>query len=326
MTIFFGQLCIKIAFIASLIQTLGVVPGSIAKLARPACQTTALFLCAAFLTLVISIFRNDTSILLVGVSSFVSDPWYVRISGLWNVHLGIVLLWSTLLALFSSFYVIVSKRKSSDGVSRPTIGIQGFMLSGFLLYMIVYSSPFEPNLNNSTLLSKIAITYWHNLFFFIGYMLLSVAYALCIGILIEGKATSILLEEATPWLRLGWFSLATGLLLTLMSRVISGGALLLEIQEVIALIVLIALTSLLFMLPKIEEDRVIKKAVLLIDILLFFTGILGSLWYQKINLKTQTILGNAPSSHFLFVCFGVIFLFSAVIYAQRVIRSIKKTT
>jgi cytochrome c-type biogenesis protein CcmF len=324
MTIFFGLICLKIAFLSSLIQTLGVVPHPVAKLARPACQTTALFMISAFFTLVISMIKYDTNLLIVAGSAFSGDPWYVRVSGLWNVHVGIIMIWMTLLALFSSFYVIISKKQVEDRLSRPAIGIQGFLQSGFLLYMILFVSPFETNKVGLLLRSAVIETHWHHLFFYAGYMLISVAYALCIGVLIEGKPVSLLLSKAVPWLSMGWISLALGVVFTLISSLLKTYLITFNITEGIALIALIMLTALITMLPKIEEDRFIKKFVLLVDIALFFLALVGSLWFQTKNLVFRTYVRDSERSRFLFIFLAVVFLFSLVVYLQRVMRSLRK--
>ncbi len=324
MTIFFGQICLKIALVSSLIQTLGVVPHPIAKLARPACQTTALFMISAFITLLVCMIQYDTKLLIVATSAFAQDPWYVRISGLWNVHSGIVTIWMTLLALFSSIYVIISKKQEEDKLSRPAIGIQGFLQSGFLLYMLLLASPFETNKLHILLVHSVTQTYWYHLFFYAGYMLISVAYALCIGVLIEGKAVSLLLSKAIPWLRMGWICLAIGIFFTLLTNLFKTYIVTFDIAEGIALMTIIALSALITILPKIEEDRFIKKFVLLIDIALFFAALVGSLWFQRKNLISTVYIRDTEQSKFLFIFLGTFMVFSLLIYIQRVIRSLRK--
>lgn len=328
---FFGQICIVIALITSLIQTLGVVPHHLARLGRPACQTTALFTVCAFVTLCVGFLLHSPTLVVVLKNSIASDPWYIRLSGVWNNHVSLMLVWMTFFSCFSSLYVIRSKNRNIDHLSRPVIGVQGFIQSGFLLYMVAFLSPFA-EVKEPVILDITRVTFslnLHHLLIYAAYMLISIVYALIIGILIEGKRVQLLLREALPWLKPGWILLTLGVILGVFQAyayeerfTLYRGAV-----EYEALIALGLMTVLLLLLRYIEQSRIVKKLVLLVGILVFFQGLFGSLINQSVNPLTSNLkVLDLPEAKFLFLFIGLGVTLSLMIYMGRVIRSIRKNS
>lgn len=329
MVSFFGKVCLLIALTSSLVQTLGIVPHNIARLGRPACQTAALFTVAAFLSLFVGFVTCHPDLLVVANNSLSSDPWYIRISGLWNNHVAIMLLWVTLFSMFGSLYVMKSKHRNIDHLSRPVIGINGFIQSGFCLYLVVFMSPFAPV--KSPVVLDVSDTAFnlnlHHLLIYASYMLISIVYGLVMGILIEGKRVALLKQEALPWLRYSW-----GLLVVSTTWVVVKAYMNSEdlgftrgTVEYESLITLALLTSLFLMLPYVDRSRIVKKLVLLLGILIFFQGLFGSLISQKVSSLTPDVLvTDLQEAKFLFLFIGLGVGLSLMIYMSRVVRSLKK--
>lgn len=327
---FFGQICLTIALASSLIQTLGVVPHHIARLGRPACQTTALFTVSAFITLCIGFILHSSTLLVVLNNSLPSDPWYIRLSGIWNNHISLMLVWMTFFSCFSSLYVIRSKHRNIDHLSRPVIGVQGFIQSGFLLYMVAFLSPFAHTADAGALdITHVTFSFnLHHLLIYAAYMLISIVYALIIGILIEGKRVTLLFNEALPWLKPSWVLLAIGATWGLMHGYAHNRNFLLHrgTVEHEALITLGLMTVLMLLLRYIERSRIVKKLVLLVGILVFFQGLFGSLINQRVHpLISDVRVPSLPEAKFLFLFIGLGITFSLMIYMGRVIRSLRKT-
>ncbi|QOL19812.1 hypothetical protein [Candidatus Bodocaedibacter vickermanii] len=328
MIIFFGHICLIIALITSLIQTLGIVPHHIARLGRPACQTTALFTLSAFVTLCIGFILHSPTLLVVLNNSSALSPWYVRLSGMWNNHISLMLVWMMMFSCFSSLYVIRSKHRNIDHLSRPVIGVQGFIQSGFLLYMVAFLSPFE--------LAKtpgIAVAHGefllnlHHLLIYAAYMLISIVYALVIGILIEGKRVSLLSKEALPWLQPSWMLLAVGSVWGIVHGYVSQGKIVLQYGtvEYESLITLALMTTLLLLMRYVDRSRIIKKLILLVGIVVFFQGLFGSLIHQHVKSSSPGLMvKDLPEAKFLFLFIGIGICFSLMIYTGRVIRSLRK--
>jgi cytochrome c-type biogenesis protein CcmF len=326
---FFGQICLIIALITSLIQTLGIVPHHIARLGRPACQTTALFTLSAFITLCIGFLLHYPTLLVVVNNSIASDPWYLRLSGVWNNHVAIMVVWMTFFSCFSSLYVIRSKHRNIDHLSRPVIGVQGFIQSGFLLYLVVFLSPFEGikspvavDLNNIAFMLNL-----HHLLIYAAYMLISIVYALVIGVLIEGKRVVLLVKEALPWLIPSWVLLVLGSTWGIVQGYLKNKQLVIPYGtvEYESLITLVLMTVLLLLIRYIEQSRIVKKLVLLVGILVFFQGMFGSLINQPVSLlMPQLRVQSLSEAKFLFLFIGLGVSASLMIYFGRVVRSLRK--
>lgn len=326
---FFGNVCLIIALCASLIQTLGVVPHAIARLGRPACQTAALFTFGAFFTICFGFLTYNPSMQVVLQNSLISDPWYVRLSGVWNNHVTLMLLWSTLFSGFGSLYVLRSKNRNIDHLSRPVIGVQGFIQSGFLLYMVVFLSPFQV-LDKPLVVDFSNVEFSvnvHQLFIYAGYMLISIVYALVIGILIEGKRVALLKYEAMPWIIPSWTLIFIGSTLGIMQEYFALGEFYVDLTKLhYEAVLTLALMTLLFaMIPYIEANRVIKKVVLLWGIVVFFQALFGSLLNQSVSLLHPDLkITDLPETKFLFIFLGLGVGFSLMIYMGRVLRSLRK--
>ncbi|MDP3936230.1 MAG: hypothetical protein Q8Q56_04520 [Alphaproteobacteria bacterium] len=325
---FFGHICLVIALITSLIQTLGVVPHQIARLGRPACQTTALFTLSAFVTLCIGFILHSPTLLVVLNNSSSLSPWYVRLSGIWNNHISLMLVWMMMFSCFSSLYVIRSKNRNIDYLSRPVIGVQGFIQSGFLLYMVAFLSPFElaksHGLENA---HGIFLLNLHHLLIYAAYMLISIVYALVIGILIEGKRVGLLSKEALPWLQPSWVLLAIGSVWGIIQAYVSNGKIVLKYGtvEYESLITLGLMTTLLLLLRYVDRSRIIKKLILLVGIVVFFQGLFGSLIHQHVKFSAESLMvKDLPEAKFLFLFIGIGICLSLMIYTGRVIRSLRK--
>jgi cytochrome c-type biogenesis protein NrfE len=326
---FFGQICLIIALIASLIQTLGIVPHHIARLGRPACQTAALFILSAFITLCIGFIIYSPTLLVVIKNSVGLDPWYIRLSGAWNNHTSIMLVWMMFFSSFSSLYVIRSKNRNIDHLSRPVIGVQGFIQSGFLLYMVAFLSPFQGT-KSSMILEVRNITFdlnLHHLLIYGAYMLISIVYALVIGVLIEGKRVALLVKEALPWLIPSWILLVIGSIWGIVQAYLKHQDVKIHYGtvEYESLITLVLMTILLLLLRYIERSRIVKKLVLLVGILVFFQGLFGSLINQQVSpLTSNARVPQLSEAKFLFLFIGLGISLSLMIYMTRVIRSLRK--
>ncbi len=325
---FFGHICLTIALTTSLIQTLGIVPHTIARLGRPACQTTALFTFTAFVTLCIGFILHTPTLLVVVNNSSHLNPWYVSLSGMWNNHASLMLVWMTLFSCFSSLYVIRSKHRNIDHLSRPVIGVQGFIQSGFLLYMVAFLSPFEAA--KTMVIENASVVYYmnvHHLLIYAAYMLISIVYALVIGILIEGKRVSLLNKEAMPWLKPSWILLAVGSVWGIIHRYLNNAQIPLKYGtiEYDSLITLGLMTILLVLLKYVQWGRIMKKLILLVGILVFFQGLFGSLIHQPVNSSSgQLKVWNLSEAKFLFLFIGIGVSLSLMIYTGRLIRSFRK--
>jgi hypothetical protein len=208
------------------------------------------------------------------------------------------------------------------------IGVQGFIQSGFLLYMVAFLSPFEAA--KTMVIENASVVYYmnvHHLLIYAAYMLISIVYALVIGILIEGKRVSLLNKEAMPWLKPSWILLAVGSVWGIIHRYLNNAQIPLKYGtiEYDSLITLGLMTILLVLLKYVQWGRIMKKLILLVGILVFFQGLFGSLIHQPVNSSSgQLKVWNLSEAKFLFLFIGIGVSLSLMIYTGRLIRSFRK--
>nr|BFE89467.1 hypothetical protein GCM10020185_00030 [Pseudomonas brassicacearum subsp. brassicacearum] len=69
-------------------------------------------------------------------------PWYYKFSAVWGAHEGSLLLWALILAGWT-FAVSVFSRQLPRVMLARVLAIMGMISTGFLLFLIVTSNPFE---------------------------------------------------------------------------------------------------------------------------------------------------------------------------------------
>src|SRR5690606_29417538 len=143
-----GNFALILAMLLALIQgTLPIIgatrgmPSWIA-LARPAVQGQFVFIMIAFGCLAYSFATNDFSVLNVASNSNSQLPLHFRIAATWGSHEGSLLLWVTMLAGWSVAVSVFSQKLPDDMVAR-VLGVLGLVSTGFILFLLFTSNPFD---------------------------------------------------------------------------------------------------------------------------------------------------------------------------------------
>lgn len=325
---FFGNFCLSIALGMSLIQTLGIVPNHIARLARPACQTSTLFIISAFGTLFYALITYDTSLKIVWENVGNNFSLIERLASLWQQHSGIMMLWATFFSIFSSLYIVVTRKNTPDTLSRPVIGVLGFFQVGLVLYLLLFVSPFvKGTAPPQALVLKTASLTWHHPILYMSYMLIAIVYALVMGVLLEGKRVATLSRTAQPWVLAAWGALFLGIFVGLLLKKNNLGSALdgwTKIDKA-SYVTFILLTILVPLLKFAEQNRFMKKVGFFVGILVFYQTIIGNLKIQPVSLANMDLLiVNDPKSKFLFLFLFVSISFCTMLYVSRILRSIRK--
>ena len=99
-------------------------------------------ICISFLTLLIAFINSDFSNLAVYNNSHTTKPLFYKISGAWGNHEGSLLLWLLVLSVFILIFFFKSK-KLLKSFRFLTIFFQQLIISGFLLFILFTSNPFQ---------------------------------------------------------------------------------------------------------------------------------------------------------------------------------------
>jgi len=191
------------------------IPGLIA-VARPAAQGQFVFVVIAFGCLAYSFFHNDFSVLYVATNSNSQLPMAYRFAAIWGGHEGSLLLWTTILSVWTLSVTLFSRHLPEDMVAR-VLAVIGLVSVGFLLFMLFTSNPFERlipaamegrDLNPMLQDPGLVI---HPPMLYMGYVGFSVAFAFAIAALIGGQLDATWARWSRPWTTTAWVFLTTGI-------------------------------------------------------------------------------------------------------------------
>jgi len=179
-------------------------------------QAAAALCIAAFICLIIVFVQSDFTVAVVAANSHVDKPLAYKIAGAWGNHEGSMLLWCTVSALFGA--VLASTRgRQSLGLWSRSVGVQGLVTAGALIYTLFLSPPFArldpaPMIGSglNPLLQDPALVA-HPPLLYLGYVGLSVPFSLAIAALIEGRADQAWARALRPWTLAAWTFLTAGI-------------------------------------------------------------------------------------------------------------------
>ncbi len=219
-----GHFSLIIALFLAL--SLGVLPiigaarnnPALMGLARPLAFGQFVFIVLAFATLANAFLHNDFSVLYVAEHSNSQLPLHYRFAAIWGGHEGSLLLWVTILSVWTSAVAIFSRHLPEEMVAR-VLGVMGLISVGFLLFMLLTSNPFERLLPAAAdgqelnpLLQDPGLVI-HPPMLYMGYVGFSVAFAFAIAALLGGKLDATWARWSRPWTTVAWTFLTTGVML-----------------------------------------------------------------------------------------------------------------
>ncbi|MGE0828031.1 MAG: heme lyase CcmF/NrfE family subunit [Hyphomonadaceae bacterium] len=220
----FGALVAIIALVASVAQgALGLFAGArgdarLGRAASASAETAAAAMLISFALLIALFVRSDFSVAVVAANSHTDKPLLYKVAGAWGNHEGSMLLWCLVSALFG-----LAMARAPGGMARGlwtrTVGVQGLVTAGALIYTLFLSNPFArldpaPYQGQSLnpLLQDPALAA-HPPLLYLGYVGLSAPFSLAIAALIEGKVDQAWARALRPWTLLAWTCLTFGITL-----------------------------------------------------------------------------------------------------------------
>ena len=112
------------------------------RVAQTGATAQFLLVLAAFVMLTWAFIVQDFSVEYVARNSNSQLPLQYRFSAIWGSHEGSLLLWELTLCLWT-FAVAMFSRKLPDDFRARTLAILGLVSSGFLMFVIFTSNPFQ---------------------------------------------------------------------------------------------------------------------------------------------------------------------------------------
>jgi cytochrome c-type biogenesis protein CcmF len=188
------------------------------SIARPLAFGQFVFIALAFATLASAFLHNDFSVLYVAEHSNSGLPLQYRFAAIWGGHEGSLLLWVTILSIWTAAVATFSKHLPEEMVAR-VLGVMGLIAVGFILFMLLTSNPFDRLLPAAAdgqelnpLLQDPGLVI-HPPMLYMGYVGFSVAFAFAIAALLGGKLDATWARWSRPWTTVAWTFLTTGVML-----------------------------------------------------------------------------------------------------------------
>ena len=188
------------------------------SVARPAVAGQFVFVAMAFGCLVYSFVNNDFSVLYVARNSNSHLPLFYKVAALWGAHEGSLLLWISILSIWSLAVAAFSRQLPASFSSR-VLGVMGLVSGGFMLFTLWTSNPFErlmpaaqDGADLNPVLQDFALAI-HPPMLYTGYVGFSVAFAFACAAMLEGKLDQTWAKWTRPWTIFAWVFQTIGIAL-----------------------------------------------------------------------------------------------------------------
>ncbi len=258
---------------------------------------------------------SDFSVLNVFQNSHTTKPLLYKISGVWGNHEGSMLLWILVLTIFNYFIFKLYNKKNSAFISK-TLETQAFITTGFILFTILTSNPFERmipaqenGLGFNPILQDPALAI-HPPLLYIGYVGFSAAFSISIATL------SVEDGEKIPWhiymkpfVLAAWTFLSIGIALGALWAYYElgwGGWWFWDPVENASFMPWLLGTALLHSLIIVEKRKSLRAWVLLLSILAFLLSVIGTFLVRSGILTSVHTFALDPSRGIYILIFAAL--------------------
>ncbi|MDE2150279.1 MAG: heme lyase CcmF/NrfE family subunit [Gammaproteobacteria bacterium] len=291
-----------------------------------AAQAQFLAVVVAYACLTYAFVTCDFSVAYVAANDHTQLPLAYRISAVWGAHEGSLLLWVTVLAIWTLAVSLFNRRLPRE-IGALVLGVLGLISIGFLLFMLLTSDPFvraypvpaeghglNPVLQDPGLAM-------HPPMLYMGYVGFSVAFAFAIAALISGRLDTAWARWTRPWTTAAWMFLTLGITLGswwAYNELGWGGWWFWDPVENASFMPWLAGTALVHSLAVTEKRGLLKSWTVLLAILTFSLSLLGTFLVRSGVLVSVHAFAEDPSRGLFVLCFlGVVVGTALLLFAWR---------
>jgi cytochrome c-type biogenesis protein CcmF len=185
---------------------------------RRAAYALALLSVVAFVILEAAFLRSDLSFAVVAGHSSTTTPTFYQATAVWSSQEGSLLLWLTLLSLWSALVLFLTRRQLRDVAPYATAVLLGLgaFFAGLLIFLespfdVLAAPPVEGAGLNPLLRSPSMMT--HPPMLYSGYTLFAIPFAFAIGALIVRRVDAEWIRATRRFALAAWLFLGIGVLL-----------------------------------------------------------------------------------------------------------------
>ncbi|MDP8985816.1 MAG: heme lyase CcmF/NrfE family subunit [Pseudomonadota bacterium] len=327
-----GIFALILAFCLSLSQAFFALAGAWRgkpawmSVARPAVTGQFVFVVVAFACLVYSFVTYDFSVLYVARNSNSHLPLFYRVAAVWGAHEGSLLLWILILSIWSVAVAAFSRALPITFSSR-VLGVMGLVSSGFMLFTLWTSNPFQRLLpaaqdgaDLNPVLQDFALAI-HPPMLYTGYVGFSVAFAFAVAAMLEGRLDQTWAKWTRPWTLFAWLFQTIGIALGSWWAYYElgwGGWWFWDPVENASFMPWLVGTALIHSLSVTEKRGIFKSWTLLLAIFAFSLSLLGTFLVRSGVLVSVHSFASDPTRGLYILAFLVLTIGgSLVLYAWR---------
>jgi len=268
---------------------------------------------------VVSDFTNET----VYNNSHTTKPLFYKISGTWGNHEGSLLLWLLVLTLFIFLFLIYSKKQPKN-YRLNTIVFQQIIISGFFLFVLFTSNPFNylfpkptEGLGLNPILQDPALAI-HPPILYLGYVGSSIIFSASLSALVSKNINSSWAHHIKKWVLLSWIFLTFGIMLGSIWAYYElgwGGFWFWDPVENVSLMPWFCLTALLHSISVLEKRLILKSWTLILSIATFSLSMSGTFLVRSGILNSVHTFANDPERGvFILIFLFILILISILIF------------
>ena len=285
-------------------------------------QSTSILIC--FFTLVSAFLVSDFSLITVYQNSHSLKPIFYKISGTWGNHEGSMLLWLSILSIFSFFFSFT--KNIEDGFQKLTLIIQAFLHILFGLFIVFTSNPFLVNsilvnegLGLNPILQDPGLAV-HPPILYAGYVGYSIVFSIAIAGLFQNTDDEWL-YVAKKWSLISWTFLTGGIALGSYWAYYElgwGGWWFWDPVENISLMPWIAGLALVHSLMMVRGEQAIKKWIVFLSILCFSLSVFGTFLVRSgILTSVHSFAADASRGIFILLIFFIVTGFGFLVFLLK---------
>jgi cytochrome c-type biogenesis protein CcmF len=321
-------LALSLAVCQGVLPLVGAQRGDAALMgvARPAALGQLVFVAFAFACLATAFLTDDFSVQYVAHNSQRALPAIYKFSAVWGAHEGSLLLWTLILAAWT---VAVGRfsRELPEPFAARVLGVLGLLSTGFLLFMLLTSNPFErvfpahpDGADLNPLLQDPGLAY-HPPILYTGYVGFSVAFAFAVAAMLSGRLDRAWARWTRPWTTWAWAFLSVGIALGSWWAYYElgwGGWWFWDPVENASFMPWLVGTALIHSLAVTERRGLFKSWTLLLAIAAFSLSLLGTFLVRSGILVSVHAFATDPARGLFILVFLAIVIGSALtLYAWR---------
>ena len=284
------------------------------------------FVALAVASLISAFVQNDFSVIYVAQNSNSALPLFYRVAALWGAHEGSLVLWITILSLWTVAFAFSAARLPRTFAARA-LGVLGLISFGFMLFTLTTSNPFlrlipaaADGRDLNPLLQDFALAV-HPPILYTGYVGFSVSFALACAAMLEGRRDQLWARWMRPWTVMAWAFLSCGIALGSWWAYYElgwGGYWFWDPVENASFMPWLVGTALIHSLAVTDKRGLFKSWSLLLSVAAFSLSLLGTFLVRSGVLVSVHSFAADPSRGIFILAFLIIMIGGALaLYAWR---------